>query len=59
MSASEPSALNMRMVKSASGTREQPMSTSPSAPMPVWGELHATAAAAGSATSLSRVSTYI
>ena len=38
--ASEPSALNMRMEKSASADTGRPISTSPSLPMPLWRELH-------------------
>ena len=47
--ASEPSALKMRMEKSASGTGLRSMSTSPSEPMPLWRSLHAMAQACGSA----------
>ena len=49
--ASEPSALKMRMLKSA--LPDEPISTSPSLPMPVWGRLHATASSSGFGTASS------
>ena len=54
---SDPSALKMRMEKSASGLGERPMSTRPSLPMPMCGRLQAMAAASGSAMAYSAVST--
>ena len=45
--ASEPSALKMRMEKSASGIGLLSMSTNPSLPMPLWRLLQAMAAVDG------------
>ena len=45
--ASEPSALKMRMEKSASGTGDAPISTSPSEPIPLWRSLQRMAAFEG------------
>ena len=55
--ASDPSALKMRMEKSASGTGLSPMSTRPSAPTPLCLSLHLTAASEGFGTSCSMVLT--
>lgn len=56
--ASEPSALKMRIEKSAPLVIEGlPMSTNPSLPMPVCGALHLMAAALGSGMLYNKVST--
>ena len=55
--ASEPSALNMRMEKSASGVDGAPISTSPSPPMPLWRSLHRRAVSSGWGMSYSMVFT--
>ena len=55
--ASEPSALNMRMEKSASADTGRPISTSPSLPMPLWRELHFMAASTGEGILYSNVLT--
>ena len=59
ISPSEPSALKMRMVKSASGVSARPMSTRPSLPMPMWERLQAMDAAWGSGMAHCAVSTKI
>ena len=55
--ASLPSALKIRIEKSASGTGDSPINTSPSLPIPLWRLLQAIAALLGSGILYNKVLT--